>query len=529
MMHRGLRILIPTGLLLWAGLTLRADPPAAWVDVFTEDVTRFIRMLDSPLAERRLEGVQGLSFLKHWPAEDALLKRLEDPSADVQRETVLALARLGTAKSVGPLIRLLDRPAWDLRQNAWLGLCQLTAQRMPADAPARWSQWWNAGAATNLTAQLWAATTNTNPLILRRDALRALRHVASPASEEALARLLSNPALAPEERDFVAEALERVGSARAIPALAGLHTDAAAWALGRIGGFEAEKALLQFPKTLSVLLNLDRLHSTNAGPFVPYLVASMGLVTYRGQPDDLMNHDAQPIQRVGASLIRRSGLAPLLIELVLQELDDSMKPPIAHGPRPACPPAWNRGLETMREELKPGFVRDDGVTTSQPLTALSHLATDTALTKRLIPLLRHPAFVPRVYVAMTLGKLRATDALPEILGLIREGYAFSDATALASGKHFDQSQTVRWRGFLGMALGRMGGEEARRALESLAADAQQPRDIRYGAVVGLGFMGSPKSLPALGQVATNDLIWMVRDEARRTVADIELASREGQR
>ena len=526
-MQRGLRNLISAGVLLWAGFTVRADPPAALVDVFAEDVTRFTRLLASPLAERRTEGIQGLSFLKHWPAEDALLKRLEDTSPAVQREAVLALGRLGAAKSVPRLIGLLDCSAWELRQNAWLGLCQLTAQTFPADAPAQWSQWWNSGAITNLPANLLAAATNANTGIPRHEALRALRHLASPAFEEALIRLLSHPGLTPEERDFVAEALERVGSTKTIPALASLHTDAAAWALGHIGGPEAEKALLTFPQTLAVLLNLDRLHSTNAGPFIPYLVASMGLVTYRGQPDDLMNHDAQPIQRVGANLIRRSGLAPLLIELVLQELEDSMQPPIAHAPRPACPVTWTRGLEAMRDELKPGFVRDDGVTKSQPLTALCHVATEKGLTKRLVPLLRHPAFVPRVYVAMTLGKLQATEALPEILGTIREGYTFSDSTALASGKHFDQSQTVRWRGFLCMALGRIGGDEARQAIEPLAADAQQPRDIRYGSVVGLGFIGSPKSLPVLRQVATDDIIWMIRDEARRAAADIELLSKEG--
>jgi HEAT repeat protein len=529
-MQRGLRNLIPTGLLLSAWLTVRADSPAALVDVFTEDVTRFTRLLDSPLAERRIEGIQGLSSLKHWPAEDALLQRLDDPSPAVQRETVLASGRLGTAKSVPRLIRLLDRPAWELRQNAWLGLCHITAQTFPADVPAQWSQWWNSGAATNLPGTLLAAATNSNTRIPRHDALRALPHLASPAFEDALIRLLSAPGLTAEERDFVAEALERVGTARAIPALASLHTDAAAWALGRIGGPEAEKALLVKPaKSLGVLLHLDRLHSTNCGWLVPYLVSQMGLVTFRGQPDDLMNHDAQPIQRVGANLIRRSGLAPLLIELALQELEDSMKPPTAHAPRPACPVAWNRELEAMREELKPGFVRDDGVTKSQPLTALYHVATDKALTQRLIPLLRHPAFVPRVYVAMTLGKLHATEAFPEILGIIREGYTFSDSTALASGKHFDQSQTVRWRGFLCMALGRMGGDDARQALESLAADSKQPRDIRYGSVVGLGFLGSPKSLPVLRQAATNDIIWMVRDEARRAAADIELLSREERR
>jgi HEAT repeat protein len=113
-----------------------------------------------------------------------------------------------------------------------------------------------------------------------------------------------------------------------------------------------------------------------------------------------------------------------------------------------------------------------------------------------------------------------------LIDIIREGYSFSDATALASGKHFEHSQTVRWRGFLCMALGRMGGEEARRALEEFASDAAQPRDVRYSAVVGLAFIRSPESLPVLRLVAAEDIIWMVRDEARRAIEDIEILSRE---
>ena len=498
------------------------DPP----DILSQDAARYLRLLGSPVAQRRIEGLQGLSHLKHWPAEEQVLELLTDPSPQVRREAVLALGRLGTGQCIPHLIALLDHPAWEVRQNAWLALGRLTSQSFGANDKPGWQKWWLADSSRD-KEQALLARAETGEATARHAALRALRHLATPASETALIGFLHRPGLAGEDRNLAAEALERVGSARAIPALGGLHTDASAWALGRIGGVEAEAALLKFPKTLAVLLNLDRLHSTNAGPFIPHLVASMGLVTYRGQPDDVMNVESQPIQRVGANLIRRSGLAPELINQVLLELEyTSQAPP--KTPRSPLPEAWRPMLEKMRSELKPGFVREDGVTTSQPLTALEYVATDRALARRLMPLLRHPAVVPRVYVAMTLGRLQAREALPEILGIIREGYPFSDAVALASGKHFDQSQTVRWRGFLCLALGRLGGEEARLALEQLAGDGRQPRDIRYSAVVGLGFIASPRSLPALRQTATNDIIWMVRDEARRTAADIELLQKENQ-
>jgi HEAT repeat protein len=183
-------------------------------------------------------------------------------------------------------------------------------------------------------------------------------------------------------------------------------------------------------------------------------------------------------------------------------------------------------FQRMRSELKPGFVREDGVTTSQPIVAMCYLtgSYEAALAQRLVPLLNHPAIVPRVYVALALGRMHAKEALPALTRMIEDGYPFSDSTALASGKHFEHSQTVRWRGFLCMALGRMGGDEARVALERYASTATQPRDIRYSSVVGLRFIGSPKSLAALGQVAANDVIWMVRDEASRAAETIRLLS-----
>lgn len=241
-----------------------------------------------------------------------------------------------------------------------------------------------------------------------------------------------------------------------------------------------------------------------------------------------MNEDLQPIQRVSVNLIRRSGLAPTLIECVLQELEATMIPGIPHGPRPVISAEWEEMFRRMRSELKPGFVREDGTTTSQPVVAMCYLADDPALAPRLMPLLRHPAFVVRVYVALALGRLGAAEALPALLHIIQEGYEFSDAVALASGKHFEKSQTVRWRGFVCMALGRLGTEEARRALEGFAVDPDQPRDIRYSSVVGLGFISSAESVPVLERVARDDLIWLVRDEAQRVLETIQVLRAENQ-
>jgi HEAT repeat protein len=546
-----------------ATLEVFSAPPNSWPDVITEDVSRFKTLLRSSVPERRVEGIQGLANLKHWPAENALLPLLEDASLAVRREAVLALGRLGGAQTIPRFIALLDDPSWEIRQNAWLSLRVMTAEDFGSIDKRAWEKWWAestlaekeqtllrlagqppktaVGRGTN--AALNAAFVSSAPgrrgrsrpslsppaHPIRHDALRALIRLVTASSEDALLQFLQQPqlpALDFEERNFICEALERAGSSRAIPVLAAQQSDAAAWALGSIGGAEAERALLRFPKTLATLLALDRLHSTNAGPLLPELVAQMGQITFRSQPDDVMNEDLQPIQRVGANLIRRSGLAPLLTECVLQELEGTMNPPVSRDPSAVAPPGWAGMLKAMRSELKPGFVREDGTTTSQPLVTVCYSVTDPTLAPRLVLLLKHPAVVVRVYVALALGRLHAHEATPAMMAMIREGYAFSDSVALASGKHFDQSQNVRWRGFICMALGRMGGDEARNALEEFAADSKMPRDIRYSAVVGLGFIGSPNSVPILERVATQDIIWLVRDEARQVARNIQLTKLE---
>jgi HEAT repeat protein len=359
--------------------------------------------------------------------------------------------------------------------------------------------------------------------ILKREIISALSRIGTSESIPALRQLLNSDdweicrdatlAIAGLERPNLNDAIERAADKSSIPTLARQRSDAAAWALGRIGGPEAEKALLKFPKTFAVLLNLDRLHSTNSAPFLATLIHSFGLITYRAHPDDVHFPEAQPIQKVAANLIRRSGLAPLLIEGTLRELEKTSETPIAHSTSLDLPQIIGQPIAAMAEELKAGFVRGDGETASQPIAAIYHLADDPALAPRLRPLLRHPAIVPRIYVAMLLGKLKTADALPDLLKLIHEPYSFSDSTALASGKHFEHSQTIRWRGYICMAVGKLGTDEARIALEQFATDPAQPRDVRYGAVIGLGFIASHLSTPALQRVARTDAIWMIRQQA----------------
>jgi HEAT repeat protein len=244
-----------------------------------------------------------------------------------------------------------------------------------------------------------------------------------------------------------------------------------------------------------------------------------------------MRYPPSPLRRVSANLIRRSGNGPMLVDLILAEMEGKPK----DG---AIPKDIKPLFENLRQILKPEFVREGLSNMDCLLGAFYDLADDKAIVPRLIPLLRSKCLLVRIYAGMTLGKLRATEAVGPIVEVVKEGYAFPDCTSPVSAKHTSafvkvdgkrrrQSQTVRWLGYLCNALGHIGNKEARQALERLAADPKSPRDVRYGSVIGLGHIASMESVPVLETVAEKDIIWMIRDIARRTVMDIKIANQTG--
>lgn len=488
--------------------------------IFDEDVERFTRMTESPAAELRLAGVQGFCWLKHFGAEPELLELAGDPDAQVRREVAFTLSRVGMRDSVPVLLEMLGDDDPGVAQHAAQSLRTLTQlddlekQRELGLEPDEYE------------AALLAALKGED-LVLRARALKALRCFANPASEPALLEFVSGaqPPANGYEQTLAVAVLERVGTEAALDWLETVadKQPTAAWALGQIGGERAEAALQKGLRRFGTydpqhLINLDRLHSTRCGEFVPMMVGSYGCITYRGQPENL-TYDPTPLQHACTNLILRSGRGPEVVEYVLREMEGCGEDEeTAEDLRPL--------MVSLREELKPGFVRNDGLTTSQPMCAMSQIIRDRALAPRLVPLLDHPAFVARVYAAVSLGRLGAVESLPAIVGIVEEGYPFADPVTLASGKHFGYSQTVRWKSFLPMALGRMGGERARVKLEEWASDAGQYRDIRYGSAVGLGFIGSPESLPVLERVAEEDIIWRVRVEAEDVAHAIEMGTAE---
>ena len=64
------------------------------------------------------------------------------------------------------------------------------------------------------------------------------------------------------------------------------------------------------------------------------------------------------------------------------------------------------------------------------------------------------------------------------------------------------------------------GELLDQDFRRLASTDEPYREISYGCTVGLRFHGSSKSLPVLEQIAENDIIREVRQEAIQTMKDI---------
>ena len=494
------------------------------VDVFSQETARFRAMLLSPLPQQRLEATQGLAYLKEPSCESALADLLKDQSTAVRREVAIALGQCGTAQSIPGLTTLLGDSAWTVRVQAHDALCRMTAQAFAVDDQAAWETWWQG---SNLAAKEKGLLDGlaSKHVDARLGSLRALRFLSSQSAEDALLTFARKGRTAAEHRLAIL-ALERIGTPKAIPYLAGQwRRPEAAWALGRIGGPDAEEALLatmarDIPswqwQTIGdpLIINLDRLESTAGDRVLPKLIRGYGLITDNIRYEDL-TLPPTPTQRAITNLIRRSGKADLVIELVLRELEGK-------GVEADIPDNLKATINGLRMELKPGFYMKTHSATAQALSALYHLADDRALVPRLMPLLKHKNFVARIYVAMTVAKLKADEALPPILAIIREGYPFGDHNYNTSG-NFWSTQTQRWRGFLALAVGRLGGEAARLALEELAMDPKSYRDVRHGAVVGLGYIGSPASIPVLERVAKDDITWLIREVARETIEDIQLS------
>ena len=517
-------------LILFAADVAFAAETSQIPDVLGQDISRFKELMSTSVAELRIEGAQGARHLRLATFEPQLIGLLKDHDPVVRQEAVVALSQCGTSESVGHLVVLLSDRHWQVREHVRMALCRMTGQSISASEKTQWEQWWNATSIEQKQERLFTDLVSDD-LAVRHAAGRALRCLATPTCEDRILAVLQQ-GKAGKEHAVLVEALDRIGTAKSVPYLlqrASIGDRAAAWALGGRGGAAAEDALLKGLVrnwNLDFLLNLDRVRSTKCEPLMARLCRNFASVIRAGRGEDL-RYPPSPLRRVSANLIHRSGKGPMLVDLILAEMEGTPK-------EDAIPGDLKPLFQDLRQILTPEFVRE-GFSDCDPLLGVLYdVADDPALAVRLMPLLNSECLLVRIYAGLTLGKLRAPDAVGPLLEVIREGYAFSDSTAPASAKHTvnvlnvdgkpqRQSQTVRWLGYLCSALGHIGTDDARVALESLATDPDAPRDVRYGSVIGLGHIGSVESLPALRKAAKQDIIWMIRDVASQTIHDSFLA------
>ncbi len=487
---------------------------------FDSEVARFSQLAASGIPECQIEAAQGLYYLGNHRGEAILLPLIESRSAVVRLHVVKALGVCGGRDSIGPLIDCLGDSDWEVRVNARDALERMTGQP-PFDVRAAGVAWLERSSWEEKEATLLKQLADPDATIALA-ALRAFRFIGSSASEETVA--LRGAQLGRPGVTLALKALERIGTRKSVPGLAAAcpaYPDAA-WALAEIGGPEAEPALLAAMARyrnirIDYMVNLDRLGSTKCGPHTPMLLSCFGLVIFRSRTDDLQ-FEPTAFQRVAANLILRTGKSQRVVDLILAQCEGTRRDE-------DTPEHLRKVLADMQPELAPGFVRNDGLTVTQPLAALPHIIRNKQFVSRLVKLLDHPAYIVRIYAAESLAALEAQEAVGSIVRVVNTPYPFPDSTSQVSGKHFDRSKFVRWRGYVCIALGKLGGEQARVALEKLATADNSYRDIRYGSTVGLRFLRSPKSLPVLEQIGQNDIIREVRNEATQAIEDLEIAQR----
>ena len=521
-------------LVLSTATPLMASDAVQIPDVLSEEIAKFHDLVSSRAPQYRIEAAQIAHQLRLQTFEPGLMGLLKDEDAVVRREAVQALVSCGSSQCVPSLIALLDDPDWGVREHAQMALRQMTGQVSDWRTTAEWERWWN-GTTLDEKQGLLLKDLASPDAEARERAARALRCLATPALEDKILKLLADAnAVQGKERTFLTETLDRIGGPKSVPYFlekAGAGDGAAAWALGQRGGKAAEEALLkgfQRNRSMDFMLNLDRLHSAQCGPHLRFLCGNFHSVIHAGKGEDI-RYPVSPLRRVSANLIRRSGKGPMLVDLIVSELEGKPK-------EEAIPEDLKPMFCELRKILTPEFIRE-GFSQCDPLLgALYDVADDPAIASRLIPLLRSKCLLTRIYAALTLGRLRSKEAVVPIVEVIKEGYTFSDVTSATSAKHTGtfvevegrkerQSQTVRWLGYFCVALGEIGTDEARKGLQVLATAPESPRDVRYGSVVALGAIGSPQSLPVLRTVADKDIIWIIRDTAKRTILDIEISQK----
>jgi len=344
---------------------------------------------------------------------------------------------------------------------------------------------------------------------------------------------LSDAGAVPLLREILAKNIE--------PKTANLYlAEAAAEALGRIGTPDAETALIETfaqlkeyweyvgwysdhpalyachssPVHARILMALDWIGSTRAGPIAPHLIRSVPT-----DPDRALFPQNDDYETLVGRVLRRGGRAEAIIETCLNLLGDPASPSQPAG-KPSPP-------DELREAVSATFAAWAGkpAPNNRAAQILSLVCRDRRYEPRVRaayeryrampedPIQRplgNPDWIPQrhwvlFYLGRALGNLGAADSVDTLLASLAP-----ELNEARHGRpdpaepniHFLQLEyTPCWRTTAAWALGRIGEPRAAPTLLNVVGDLNNATDVRHAAAEALAFLRDPSRLDAMKRLA----------------------------
>jgi hypothetical protein len=318
------------------------------------------------------------------------------------------------------------------------------------------------------------------------------------------------------------------------PKTANLYlAEAAAEALGRIGTPEAETVLIETfaqlkdywhyvgwysdhpalyachssPVHARIIMALDWIGSTRAGPIAPHLIRSVPT-----DPDRALFPENDDYETLVGRVLRRSGRGEALIETCLALLGDHLAPSQRRGDSPVSP-----NTDDLHQAVSTTFACWAGKPAPDNRAAqiLSLLCRDRRYEPRIRaayeryrampedPIHRplgNPDWIPQrhwvlFFLGRTLGNVGAPDSIDTLLASLRP-----DLNEARHGRpdpsepniHFLQLEyTPCWRTTAAWALGKIGERRTAPTLLSVIGDLNNATDVRHAAAEALETLADP--------------------------------------
>jgi HEAT repeat protein len=446
-----------------------------------------------PLAQRKPQIDAWRAWFKEdsWEAiERSLIKRIGAGDRVTQRRAIVALGHVGGDAARAAIRQFVAAEKDKNPYPAFVNDNRTDTFTYPADSPL-------------------------NPRTLQ-EAARAIGY-------------LNDADAVPLLREILAKNIE--------PKSANLYlAEAAVEALGRIGTPEAEAILIDAfgklkdywhyvgwysdhpalyachssPVHARIIMALDWIGSTRAGPIAPHLIRSVPT-----DPDRALFPQNDDYETLVGRVLRRSGRGDALVETCLALLGDRLAP------------SQRRGEEDLNQAVSTTFACWAGKPAPDNRAAqiLSSVCRDRRYESRIRaayeryrampgdPISRplgNPDWIPQrhwvlFFLGRTLGNLGAADSVETLLASLK-----AELNEARHGRpdpsepniHFLQLEyTPCWRATAAWALGKIGQRRTVPALLSVVGDLNNATDVRHAAAEALAAIADPSALDAMSRLA----------------------------